>query len=41
MYYHYGKCREVVLFLEVTNVLSLCIWEVVRGSISGGSHSKG
>ena len=29
MYYHYGKWREVVLFSEVTNVLSL--WEVERG----------
>ena len=27
MYYHYGKWREVVLFSEVANVLSL--WEVV------------
>ena len=26
MYYHYGKWEEVVLFSEVTNVLSL--WEV-------------
>ena len=26
MYYHYGEVEEVVLFSEVTNVLSL--WEV-------------
>ena len=29
MYYHYGKWEEVVLFSEVTNVLSL--WEVGGG----------
>ena len=31
MYYHYGKwipTSEVVLFSEVTNVLSLALWEV-------------